>query len=728
MKKLLVVTVVLSLLLASVSSTLVSNGWAVADTTDVSFVRTFVGENGRQIDELVFPGKPPQVSHTAAVSVPEPNMEMGANSLSNVPAFDWSYGCSPTSAAMLFGFYDRTGYNSMYTGPTNGGMCPLDNSVWGGSECPLSATHQGIDGQTERAHVGDYWINYGHNGPDPYIVDGLPEHIYYACTADFMGTSQSKFGNPDGCTTFYCSTNGDPLYDYTGSEPLARDGCHGLRLFAESRGYTVLENYSQYIRGQGSDPNRGFTFEEFMVEIDAGRPVLIHVVGHTMLGYGYNTTGNIVYIHNTWDHSAHQMTWGGTFSGLQHKMVTVIRLAGGTPPQTPPLVTTHDAVNISQTSASLVGSLQDMGTAETVAVSFRWGTSPGSYSNETIPETLSTTAVFDAHLTDLQPNTTYYFRAKAVGDGTNYGSERQFTTCEETPAEPPLVITGDAVNISQTSASLVGSLQDMGTAETIAVSFRWGTSPGSYPNETIPETLSTTAVFDAHLTDLQANTTYYFRAKAVGDGTSYGLDKSFITSQVGGVVGSIEPSSQTVPAGGSFSIDVEVDSGGIPITTCNVTVTFDPHLTATLLTGADLLGTAGLDALYLPAIDVGEVSYGGVRIDDPIAVNGDFVTIDFNVDPAATGTYALVVATTLMDSNGDPIAMVDSDGQVNIGTIGRKGDFDRDGDIDFFDFVQFADAYGSEAGDPNYNAIGDFNDDGYIDFFDFINFADVYGS
>ena len=627
MKKLLVVTVVLSLLLASVGSALMNNGWAVANTTDVSFVRTFVGENGRQIDELVFPGKPPQVSHTAAVFVPEPNMEMGTNNLSSVPAFDWSYGCSPTSAAMLFGYYDRTGYNSIYTGPTNGGMCPLDNSVWGGSECPLSATHQGIDGQTERAHVGDYWINYGHNGPDPYIVDGLPEHIYYACTADFMGTSQSKFGNPDGCTTFYCSTNGDPLYDYTGSEPLARDGCHGLRLFAESRGYTVLENYSQYIRGQGSDPNRGFTFEEFMVEIDAGRPVLIHVVGHTMLGYGYNTTGNIVYIHNTWDHSAHQMTWGGTFSGLQHKMVTVIRLAGGTPPQT-----------------------------------------------------------------------------------------------------PPSVITGDAANISQTSASLVGSLQDMGTAETIAGSFRWGTSPGSYPNETIPETLSTTAVFDAHLTGLQANTTYYFRAKAVGDGTSYGLDKSFITSQVGGVVGSIEPSSQTVPAGGSFSIDVEVDSGGIPITACNVTVTFDPHLTATLLTGAELLGTAGLDALYLPAIDVGEVSYGGVRIDGPIAVNGDFVTIDFNVDPAATGTYALVVATTLMDSNGDPIAMVDSDGQVNIGTIGEKGDFDRDGDIDFFDFVQFADAYGSEAGDPNYNAIGDFNDDGYIDFFDFINFADVYGS
>ena len=86
------------------------------------------------------------------------------NSLSNVPAFDWSYGCSATSAAMLFGYYDRTDYGSMYTGATNGGVCPLDNSVWGHTtypgvtcgECPLSATHNGIDGRAIKGHVDDW--------------------------------------------------------------------------------------------------------------------------------------------------------------------------------------------------------------------------------------------------------------------------------------------------------------------------------------------------------------------------------------------------------------------------------------------------------------------------------------------------------------------------------------------------------------------------------------------
>ena len=31
-----------------------------------------------------------------------------------------------------------------------------------------------------------------------------------------------------------------------------------------------------------------FTFEDYMREIDAGRPVLVMIEGHVMTGYGYN--------------------------------------------------------------------------------------------------------------------------------------------------------------------------------------------------------------------------------------------------------------------------------------------------------------------------------------------------------------------------------------------------------------------------------------------------------
>ena len=292
-------------------------------------VRTFVDEQGREIAEISVPGRPPEIKAPVA-SVPEPSPVMGTNSLSNVPAFNWCYGCSATSAAMMMGYYDNTGYSNMYAGPTNGGVCPMDNSVWGpgivGSdgECPLSATHQGKDGRTIKGHVDDYWVDYADPGPDPFI-GSWAEHTHGECTGDYMGTNQSLVGNVDGETLFYWYTDGDPLYDFTLYEPAQRDGCHGMRLFAESRGYTVNANFSQLIKGQGTDPNKGFTFADFKAEIDAGRPVLIQIAGHTMLGYGYNDP-DTVYLHDTWDHDDHSMTWGGSYEAMQHEAVTVIQL------------------------------------------------------------------------------------------------------------------------------------------------------------------------------------------------------------------------------------------------------------------------------------------------------------------------------------------------------------------------------------------------------------------
>jgi hypothetical protein len=319
---------------------------AVAQEADVGkssnpyLVETFVDDDGRPIDKIIDPGRPPETK-AAVATVPESNAAAGINILSNVPAFEWSYGCSPTAAAMLFGYYDNTGYPNMYTGPTNGGVCPMDNSIWGpgiggsDAECPLSATHMGIDGRVTKGHVDDYWVQADSAAPDPYIGN-WEEHMHGDCTGDFMGSNQYLLGNRDGVTSFNRWVSGDPTYDFTLCEPDERDGCHGLRLFAESRGYTVETNFSQYIYGQAPGGSNGFTFSDFQSEIDAGRPVLIHVEGHTMLGYGYNTAGQIIYIHDTWDHGDHQMTWGGTYQGCQHYAATVIQLEPAVVPNEPP--------------------------------------------------------------------------------------------------------------------------------------------------------------------------------------------------------------------------------------------------------------------------------------------------------------------------------------------------------------------------------------------------------
>ncbi|MEI6259939.1 MAG: C39 family peptidase [Deltaproteobacteria bacterium] len=281
-------------------------------------VRRFI-QDGQSIDEVIVPGRPPESYQAPAAIIPE--TAAGTKTLSTVPAFDWSYGCSATAAAMMFGYYDNTGYPNLYAGPTNGGVCPMTNAVWGKGESPLSATHQGIDGRTIKGHVDDYWIAYDSTAPDPFIGKWT-EHVQGECTGDFMGTNQSSKSNTDGSTTFWNYTDGSALSDYTGAEPGKRDGCHGMKLFFASRGYTVVSNYSQYIMGYNGN-TKGFTFENYKQEIDAGRPVLIQVDGHTMLGYGYNDTGSLVYLHDTWDYVSHSMTWGGSYSGMAHYGVTV---------------------------------------------------------------------------------------------------------------------------------------------------------------------------------------------------------------------------------------------------------------------------------------------------------------------------------------------------------------------------------------------------------------------
>ena len=133
--------------------------------------------------------------------------------------------------------------------------------------------------------------------------------------------------NTDGGTVFYNYTNGSPLYwydmEYHGIH--TEDGGYGLKLFYESRGYTVSDMYNQYIDTLGL--TYGFTYDQYKAEIDAGRPVMIHITGHTMVGFGYDdSTSNLMYIHDTWDYLDHTMIWGGSYAGMSHRGVTIVQL------------------------------------------------------------------------------------------------------------------------------------------------------------------------------------------------------------------------------------------------------------------------------------------------------------------------------------------------------------------------------------------------------------------
>ncbi len=192
------------------------------------------------------------------------------------------------------------------------------------------------------------------------------------------------------------------------------------------------------------------------------------------------------------------------------------------------VVTTDNATDITTNSAILHGSLASLGDYSPVNVSFVWGTISGALDQETTPEAMTSPGAFSANLSSLFPNTTYYFRAKATGSVTVYGDELSFTTERVLPA----VTTNDATDITISSATLNGNLDDLGAAGTVNVSFEWGLTT-SYGSETTPQAMIATGAFSAQIDGLLRNTTYHFRAKAVGNGTSYGEDRSFSTPSWG---------------------------------------------------------------------------------------------------------------------------------------------------------------------------------------------------
>ncbi len=99
-------------------------------------------------------------------------------------------------------------------------------------------------------------------------------------------------------------------------------------------------------------------------------------------------------------------------------------------------VTTNDATNIGEHSVKLHGTLNSMGSAASVAVSFQWGIT-NAYGNERSAGNMTGTGSFSADLNSLADDTTYHCRTKAVGDTTVYGADRTFTTDDSGDVPPP---------------------------------------------------------------------------------------------------------------------------------------------------------------------------------------------------------------------------------------------------------------------------------------------------
>jgi hypothetical protein len=212
---------------------------------------------------------------------------------------------------MMMGYYDINGYDGLnYDNLTPGGTAELSNY---GNPGALANSMIASNG-----HIADFY-----HTPPGYLGSGDDTYTGRAFNslADFMGSSQDSVGNVNGSTTFYYWSNGARTYakDVYNGGVSDFDGMFGMAEYFHYSGYsgdpsTDTNFYSQYIDTLGL--TYGFTFADYMAEINAGRPVMIQVEGHSMFGYGYNDVNLTIYLHDTWSAGMHSMTWGGSYYGM----------------------------------------------------------------------------------------------------------------------------------------------------------------------------------------------------------------------------------------------------------------------------------------------------------------------------------------------------------------------------------------------------------------------------
>jgi hypothetical protein len=214
--------------------------------------------------------------------------------IDGVPDYEWHAGCFGTATGNLIGFYDRNGMPDFYTGPTAGGVAPLDSRASTGHRGirSLWASEAGVDGRPpgRRGHIDDYYVAYESVADDPFRSLGRTEHVP-DCIGDFIGLNQNKWadlngecrGNIDGYSFVFWDRAGGRRTAKPGLEPSVPAGADipsGLIDWSRHRGYDA-EAFCQLAEFHpGVAAGSGFTFEDMKAEIDAGYPVLLFLQPH----------------------------------------------------------------------------------------------------------------------------------------------------------------------------------------------------------------------------------------------------------------------------------------------------------------------------------------------------------------------------------------------------------------------------------------------------------------
>jgi len=238
-------------------------------------------------------------------------------------------------------------------------------------------------------------------------------------------------------------------------------------------------------------------------------------------------------------------------------------------PLAPPSVTTTAATAITETSATLNGTVDDNGS--TTAISFEYGpdTNYGTLATA-VPSSLAAGAgstAITGPISGLTCGSTYHFRIKAnngIG-GIVFGNDMSFATLA-CPALAPSVTTTAATSITATTATLNGIVSANGASTTVSFDYDTSTSYGN--NITASQSPVASGMSNAPvsiaITGLTCNTQYYFRAKAnngVG-GTINGSDLTFTTGACAAAAPTVTTTAATNITATTATINGTVSANG----------------------------------------------------------------------------------------------------------------------------------------------------------------------
>lgn len=223
-------------------------------------------------------------------------------------------------------------------------------------------------------------------------------------------------------------------------------------------------------------------------------------------------------------------------------------------------ITTSSATNITQNSVSVGGTFINQSGMQILDVGICLSTAP-NVNLETSPNLDCkgvgvANGVYILSYTELQPNTTYYYRSVVnyLLNGVSrhaFGSEQQFTTAQ--PLTLPTVGTVNVTSITANTAVSGGNVTSEGGATVTSRGVCWSTGQNpAIGSAACSSDGAGLGVFASTLTTLAPSTTYFVRAYASSAaGTNYGNQVSFTT-----IAGSTPPPSSPPPSTGQIQIAV----------------------------------------------------------------------------------------------------------------------------------------------------------------------------